>query len=285
MDKCWFVLPQTHYPPPQEEDENGAVKQTGPICLGHFIKSLKHLDQVINSSGPEPFPLDMSIYRTKPTNFEWEENKERELSLSATAEVPVAAAPGITAKTSLGFAIKKTVGNYWQIDELETAIVQPSRAYINRCLASDSVAEFLQHAKLGPTWSIFMITGLKIAHGNSIQKVSRGRERGTHGGPGLGVTSIAEASIEGGISSGTSVSMSTEYTHDFVWAVRLSKITKGLFDKKWSQKTFSKGATFDMSEGSGSKEDLEAALSDEGLLNSQVLSVDSSEGGHEVFVI
>jgi hypothetical protein len=186
MDKCWFVLPQTHYPPPQEEeDENGALKQTGSICLGHFIKDLKHLDQVVNSSGPEAFPFDMPIYRTKPTNFEWEENKEQGLSLSTTAEAPVAAVAGITAKGSLGFALKKTVGNHWQIDELSTMVVQPSRAYINRCLASEPVAEFLKHAKLGPTWSIFMITGLKIAHGNSTQKVSHGRERSVQGGHGL----------------------------------------------------------------------------------------------------
>lgn len=186
MDKCWFVLSQTDYPPPQEVDEIGAVKQVGPLCLGHFVKDLKHLDHVINTSGPDPFPLDMPIYRTDPIEFEWESNKEGGFDLSAGAEVPVAAAvPGLSAKASLGLALKKTVGDSWLIEGLETVVVAPTRAYVNRCLAGEAMREFLEHNKFGPTWSVFIITGLKIARGNTTRKTSRGGEKGISGGPGL----------------------------------------------------------------------------------------------------
>lgn len=186
MDKCWFVLSQTHLPPPQEaEDENGAFKQTGPLCLGHFIKDLKHLDNVINTSGPEPFPLDMPVYRMGPIGFEWESNKEGGFDLSVAADVPIAAAPGINAKASLGFALKKSLGRSWQIEKLETLTVDPTRTYINRCLAGEQIAEFLEDNKLGPAWSIFVVTGLKIVRGNSTQTTSHGRERGISGGPGV----------------------------------------------------------------------------------------------------
>ncbi|KAF4447233.1 hypothetical protein F53441_9220 [Fusarium austroafricanum] len=278
MDKCWFVLSQTHYPPPQESDENGAFKQTGPLCLGHFIKNLKHLDHVINTGGPEPFPLDMPVYRTGPIEFEWESTKEGGFDASIGADVPIAAAPGINAKASLGFALKKTIGNSWQIEQLETLTVEPTRAYINRCLAGEQIAEFLEDNKLGPTWSIFIITGLKIVRGNSTQETSHGREKGINGGPGVGVAGIAEVSVEGGFSSTTSTSTAAKHTHDFVWAVRLSKITKGLFDKKWSKKTYSRGATFDMKE---SETDIQTMLSDEGLMTTEVLTVEADEAGLE----
>lgn len=183
MDKCWFVLPQTHYPPPQEDEENG--KQTGPICLGHFIQDLEHLDQVINESGPEPFSLEMPIYRTQPIGFEWENNREGGIDLSVSADAPVAAGAGVTAKASMGFALKKTVRDYWQFDQLDTMVVQPSRAYINRCLATPQIAEFLQQKKLLSTWSIYIITGLKIVRGSSTRQTSYGRERGLRGGTGV----------------------------------------------------------------------------------------------------
>ncbi|KAH7460576.1 hypothetical protein FOMA001_g19521 [Fusarium oxysporum f. sp. matthiolae] len=282
MDKCWFVLSQTHYPPPREADENGAFKQTGPLCLGHFIKNLKHLDHLINRGGPEPFPRDMPVYRTGPIEFEWESNKEGGFDVSMGASMPIAAAPGINANASLGFALKKTVGNSWQIEQLETLTIEPTRAYVNRCLASEQIVEFLEDNKFGPTWSIFMITGLKIVRGNSTQNTSHGRERGIKGGPGVGVAGFADVSVEGISSSATSTSTAAKHTHDFVWAVRLSKITKGLFDKKWSQKTYSKGATFDMKK---SETDIESILSDEGLAPSEILTVGADEAGLEHIVV
>lgn len=95
-----------------------------------------------------------------------------------------------------------------------------------------------------------------------------------------GVAGIAEASVQGGFSSATSTSTSAKNTHDFIWAVRLSKITKGLFDKKWSKKTFSEGATFDMQERGRS---IESILLDEGLEDSEVFMIDGEPDlGHIV---
>ncbi|KAG4263048.1 hypothetical protein FPRO04_13285 [Fusarium proliferatum] len=282
MDKCWFVLSQTHYPPPQDSDKNGAFKQTGPLCLGHFVKSLKHLDSVINTSGPEPFPLDMPVYRTGPIEFEWESTKEGGFDATTTAEVPIAAAPGINAKASLGFALKKTVGNHWQIEQLETLTVEPTRAYINRSLAGDQVVEFLEDNKFGPTWSIFVITGLKIVRGNSTRKTTHGTEKSINGGPGIGIGGVAEVSVDTGFSSTTSTSTAAKQTHDFVWAVRLSKITKGLFDKKWSKKTYSRGAAFSMKEY---ETDIESRLSEECLTTTQLLTIEADETGPEHIVV
>lgn len=82
--------------------------------------------------------------------------------------------------------------------------------------------------------------------------------------------------MQGGVSSSTSISTSAKNTHDFIWAVRLLKITKGLFDKKWSPKTYTKGATFDMKERA---QDIESILLEEGLEDSEVFMTDDHDGG------
>lgn len=282
MDKCWFVLSQTHYPPPQEVSGNGAFKQSGPLCLGHFVKSLKHLDQVINKGGPEPFPLDMPVYRTGPIEFEWGSNKEAGFNTSIQASVPIAAAPGLDAKASLGLALRKTVGNSWQIEQLETLTVDPTRSYLNRCLAGDDIVQYLEEHRLGPTWSIFIITGLKIVRGRSTQTTSQERERGISAGPGVGILGITDVSIESSVTSATSTSTSASNSHDFVWAVRLSKITKGLFDKNWSRKTYAKGAVFGMKE---KESDFKTVFADEGLTTSEVFTIGGNEDGMEYLVV
>ncbi|KAF5966270.1 hypothetical protein FBULB1_11734 [Fusarium bulbicola] len=224
----------------------------------------------------------MPVNRTGPIEFEWESTKEGGFEATTTADVPIAAAPGINAKASLGFALKKTVGNHWQIEQLETLTVEPTRAYVNRSLARDQTAEFLQDNKFGPTWTIFIITGLKIVRGNSAQKTTHERGKGINGGPGVGIAGIAEISVDSSFSSTTSTSTAAKHTHDFVWAVRLSKITKGLFDKKWSKKTYSRGATFNMKD---TGTDIESMLCEEGLTTTQLLTIEADETGPEHFVV
>ncbi|RYP44077.1 hypothetical protein DL768_009422 [Monosporascus sp. mg162] len=282
MDKCWFVLRQTHYPPPQEEDDgNGATRQSGALCLGHFIEDLKHLDQVINVAGPEPFPLDMPVYRTQPRQFKWEVNKDLGFEASVTAKVPVAAIASVNSKAEVGIALQRSVQRYWEIEQLDTMILQPTRSYINHCLASEPIVEHLKRKKLAGGWSLFMITGLMIARGKVTGGGAESHDKNLHAGAGVAVPAIAEASLGGAMSGKKSISASAEYSTDFVWAVRLSKITKGVFDSRWSQTTFSKGATFNMNT---KKESVETVLSTEGLANADKITVED-EDSVEFFVI
>jgi hypothetical protein len=55
---------------------------------------------------------------------------------------------------------------------------------------------------------------------------------------------IAEVGIDMSVPSETEVSSTAQKTTDFVWAVRLAKISKGLIDRQWSHETLSHGATF-----------------------------------------
>lgn len=276
MEKCWFVLPQTHFPPPQQKDQNGLIKQTGPLCLGHFVQDLSHLDQVINTGGPEPFPLDMPIYQSRPIEFALDSEKTCGMEISTAATVPLPVAAGLTVKGSLGLSLRKTTRECWKIEALETMTVQPTRSYINKCLASELIAEYIKHHKRGPKWSIFMITGLKVVRGNSSRETTRGQERGISAGSGVGIPTIIDASLSSDLRSGKTMSVSESHCNDFVWAVRLSKITRGLFDSKWSQKTFSRGATFDLSGRRDETEAFKDVLTEEGVEWCQIWNFDGS---------
>jgi hypothetical protein len=83
-----------------------------------------------------------------------------------------------------------------------------------------------------------------------------------------GIATIADARV--GFENVCESSRVVEGTHtdDFVWAVRLAKIHKGILHRDWSVSTYKKRATF----GAGEEEvDVAAVLSNEGFANFTVV--------------
>lgn len=52
---------------------------------------------------------------------------------------------------------------------------------------------------------------------------------------------------------------------DFVWAVRLARISRGFLDRRWSFETVSRGATFGSSKAVDISREVTEALAEEGL--------------------
>lgn len=162
--KCWFVLPQTHYPPP-EIPKNGVGKTTGPICLGHLVPDLEHLDNVINRREPLQIPPDMPIYSSSKCDFTWESHQSQGFDFSSNVGLPIAAAVGITVKGDAKVAFERSVKNFWEFDSLETAIFQPTAEYIEDSMESDEVSAYLHERRFHISSSVFMITGIMVAKG------------------------------------------------------------------------------------------------------------------------
>jgi hypothetical protein len=79
------------------------------------------------------------------------------------------------------------------------------------------------------------------------------------------------------------VSSTAKKTTDFVWAVRLAKISKkGLIDRRWSHETFSSGATFGLDEEADVGLQIFDALQGEGVEGIEKLNVQVDDN---VFVI
>lgn len=76
--------------------------------------------------------------------------------------------------------------------------------------------------------------------------------------------------------------MSAERADDFVWAIRLAKISRGLIDRSWSFHTLSSGATFDLGSASTRRTDVADCLVLEGLSGHEVVS---DNEGEEFFVL
>jgi hypothetical protein len=84
-------------------------------------------------------------------------------------------------------------------------------------------------------------------------------------------------------SSPTEVYSTAQKTTDFVWALRLTKISKGVIDRKWSPEPFSKGATFGLDGiDAGPGKHIIKALEGEGLLGLEKIE---AKPGDDVFVL
>lgn len=180
MDKVWFKLRQTDYPPPTPESM-GTANETGPLCLGHFIPDLRRIDFPINRHEIEPFPASMPVFSTSALKFQWEGKQTSEHGGVLSGGAPVLAALGVpvTAKADISAAFKASVSNYEAYDRLDTYLVQVNPLYVDDCLEGDKISQYTkQNATLG-TWSMFIITGLKIARvGSRSLSSSRKVEQG-----------------------------------------------------------------------------------------------------------
>lgn len=185
MDKCWFVLRQSHFLAPQyTQPEMARGEATGSLLLGHLVPSLKQLDQVINSEGQIPFQRDMRIEQTTLTDFHWGTAADSGLQTGAKASIPIAAAAGLTIQAGIGAQFEKTVEDSWQFDQLDTQIIRPTRNYIKQCLKLPQVVEHIERVKTLGFCKLFMISGLMIARGCAReQTISRGKS--TDFNPGL----------------------------------------------------------------------------------------------------
>ena len=157
----------------------------GPLCLGHIIPDLKHIDNVINAKdGPLAIPPDMPIYPSKAYDFKWESNAERGCDYGVDVGVPIAAAAGITVKTETGAVFQRSVRNFWEFDALETYIIQPTEEYVEDSVENEQVDAYLRKRRMLKSPSVFMITGLMIARGAANQ-TSAGNTTDAHLRPGV----------------------------------------------------------------------------------------------------
>ncbi|KAK6541515.1 hypothetical protein TWF694_007322 [Orbilia ellipsospora] len=278
MDKCWFVLRQTHYAPP----ENGS----GLIQLGHLIPDLEQLDQVINvESGPHKFLRGMVVSKTCQEKFQWKINTDNETSVDINTTVPIAAAAGaVSAGGKLGVLFKSSVGKFWEFDRLDTEIFNPTYPYVSASLKDQAVLDYIQRAKKMNRWTMFMISGLAIARGGAKHTGTESSGRNIHGGPEVSAAGIVDVGLDVGFKRDSTVTANFNTTSDFIWAIRLTRLHKGIFSELLEVATFSKGATYSKEDGV----DVEKELADEGMGDLKVVQVptaDDDSGDGDIFVL
>lgn len=166
MDKCWFILRQTHYTAPVYASPSMAFgKAEGPLRLGHVLPGPRSVDNIINTGRILDFHKDMRITKKNTVNFRYSRQAEQATEANAEGGFPIAAATGVTVNVDASAMFRQMMGDTWQIDRLETQIMQPTLAYIERCRTSTEVASWIATHKTLGTWKLYIITGLMIARG------------------------------------------------------------------------------------------------------------------------
>ncbi|KAG4285117.1 hypothetical protein FPRO06_06377 [Fusarium proliferatum] len=261
MEKVWFKLRQTDYPPSPEDAilHGDGDDSTAPLCLGHFISNLKTLDFPLNHGSILPFPPLMRPFCSSILNFTWDDTRLKSPGTNLAAGAPILAAAGATAKASLQFAFMKTVESHEEYDRLDTYIVQPTKGYIRDCLEQD---ELKAHIKGKISWSVFMITGIKVARAGK-REAQEETNVAADIGPELDLPLVVTLRATATNKRIASQRVSEEHPGDFIWAIRLAKIHKGLLAKDWSVDPYTKRATF--AAGDENELDVESVLHDEGL--------------------
>jgi hypothetical protein len=248
------------------------------------------LDQVLNPNpaGPEPYPANMPIWQTQKRALKWTLNTSYNTSLSTTAQAPTGAIPGVDIQASAATAFKKSVKNYIEFDSLDTSIIQPSRSYIEDSLDNDDVIRYLnrQRGILGAhgAWAVYMISGLTIARGAKAAKCEEAREANVNANAGLAAVGVLNVGVGADVSSDGNAVVEFDSASDFVWAIRLTKISQGWFGAGRNVETVSKGATYGMGDGKEGKVSIEDVLTAEGLDTDRDVAL-FKESENDVFVV
>jgi hypothetical protein len=96
---------------------------------------------------------------------------------------------------------------------------------------------------------------------------------------------IVELGFDVNMKRDEEISMNAHKTSDFVWAVRLTKISKGLIDRQWSVETFSSGATFGINDGAKKGQVIINTIRAEGFESIEIEKEVDIEADDEVFII
>jgi len=195
------VLPQTACPPPAPTNLESSI---GPLCLGHLIPSLKDVFQVLNSE--DLIPCTTPIIDEKVWDLKWDEDEDTVGVLGDTTE------------TQLRDFFKATVKDFRYFSRLEAMTFRPTVEYVQENLQSERMSHYRRaQKKFGfEEWSIFLIWGLIISRTTKYRDSDSERRFHT---PGREEVAPAE------------ITARNDNASDFVWAVRLMKISKNFWSR------------------------------------------------------
>ncbi|KAH8598651.1 hypothetical protein B0O99DRAFT_660032 [Bisporella sp. PMI_857] len=272
MEKCWFALKQSHYPPPSLP-EDGMGIANGAICLGHIIPDSKNPDGVINrSENGIKFTPAVQIYHTESWGLGWKRDKGREAGGSADASVPISGAIPVTAEQHTKLAFERTEKDHKEFDTLDRYIMQVNRKFIGGILEDKEVAAHIERIKGvkllgigGRQWGVWMITGVTVA-------------RGAWGESGESRKIEATTSTDVNIAEAAAGGLATNFTSNKSASI-LTKIWKDATGKDWDFRTVSKGATFSLDDKKQWRDEIQQTLL-EGLsgVEYQTLDLPDEEG-------
>lgn len=234
--KTYHVCPDFDVPPPP----------TGPIRLGHIIRTLTDPCNALNTDDRVPIDKD---YLSFKDGFKATRTQLREGKLGMWAQV----LEGVGVGSEVSYKLERNASDEYTFDRVETVFFIPSDEYYSKSIAAPGVQRYLKNMRYRKP--VYMITGMKIVRGGRMKSSgSTGGETvvklGFDGKP-AGVPVTVGPDVE--VSARTGQSDSFDASTDFVFALRLRKLTCKKNDSLRDEE-FNKGAMFDL-EGAKSEDD------------------------------
>jgi hypothetical protein len=232
----------------------------------------------------------MPIYRTTKHSLSFTDTTGPDISLSATAQIPTGTIPGVNVGGDVGLVFKRSVSRFWEFEKLETFIIRPTKPYVKDSLddGGGPVSKYLDRHRVlagkSGSWTLYMISGIVIARGAKSGKIEDSKETGGNVGGKASALAVGEVGASVDIGNKKSVTVEFGGVSDFVWALKLTKVSKNLFGKDWEMETVSKGATYSLGKEEEGKVRVEDVLEEEGSGVGKEATV-FKVGEDEIFVI
>ncbi|KAF4957459.1 hypothetical protein FGADI_3095 [Fusarium gaditjirri] len=285
MNKCWFVLEQSFFTPPEYATPSKAGgKAEGDLRLGDVVPSPKQLYPIL-TKGPLPvFGPDMRISSSQFCGFSWQTTKEREGNATVGGGAPIANTVGATVNAEIETNFRRTMESWVDYETMDIEIVQPSTAYIKAVLQKEDVKNHIDQQKfpLLDRWSVYVVTGLMIGRASGTVGNSMANSKGFGGGPEVDIPGIANAKLTASVKSSNEITKSTQVQGDRIWAVRFAKVHKGLMRSRWMQTEETIGAALDSK--AQDNESVVEVLQHEEMTDFEITEVATDRHGQMIFV-
>ncbi|KAF5572635.1 hypothetical protein FPCIR_14218 [Fusarium pseudocircinatum] len=285
MNKCWFVLEQSFFAPPEYAVTSKAGgRAEGDLRLGDVVPSPKDLYPILTKGSLPLFGPDMRISSSQFCGFSWHNTKEREVGATVGGGAPIASAVGATINAEVETEFRRTMENWVEYETMDIEIVQPSTAYITAVLKKEDVQNHINQQKIPllDRWSVYVVTGLMIGRASGTVGNSISSSKGFGGGPEVDIPGIANAKITASAKSSNETTKSTQIQGDRIWAVRFAKVHKGLMRSRWMQTEETVGAALDWKAQHDEK--VEDVLRHEKISDFEIAQVTNDRHGQMIFV-
>lgn len=207
MVKTYILAPNWSTAPPP----------AGPINLGHLLDNLKELVP-INRADIVSIPLDL----LNPVDIKSGFTTSRGRLLSGELGVFAKMVGLVGVGTAAEIYYTKEQQDVLSCETLDTITFDPSPSYIYESMERPEVQKFMQGAKFKAP--VFMITGLKVGKGASLQSTGF-KEKGLKMDGGLNPPEIpTQFGVKAGLGVKVTEGESWEGSTDFIVAFRVKKI-------------------------------------------------------------
>jgi len=230
MGKTYLVCPDFDVPPPP----------TGPIQLGHIITILSEPCDSLNSDYRLDIPQD-KVYNSWKNSWKAGFVATRTQLRDGAFGLWAQFLEGIGFGGEISYKFDKNVNDIYTFDRIETSFFVPSPEYYRKSVLVPPVQDYLKDSRY--KLPLYMITGLKVVRGGTVTRTnSEGHEEVAKlGFDGVPAAVPVKVGPEAQYSSQTKEITSFDSSSDFVFAIRLRKLTCSK-DGKVRVEAYDKGA-------------------------------------------